>query len=55
VSSHSDNNAGDQTTTTSVGKIDELDTGNNSPCGNGKITTNSNFGHFVYMGIKLMF
>ena len=36
VSSSSDNNAGDQgTTTTSFGKIDELDTGNNSPCGDG--------------------
>jgi hypothetical protein len=38
VSSNSDNNAGNQTTTTSIEKIDELETGNNSPCGKGKRT-----------------
>ena len=39
VSSSSDHNAGDQgTTTTSFGKIDELDTGNSSPCGDGECT-----------------
>ena len=36
VSSNSENIPGDQTTTTSIGKADELDTGNSSPCNDGK-------------------
>ena len=44
VSSSSDHNAGDQgTTTTSFGKIDELDTGNNSPCGDGMFFRQNQF------------
>ena len=36
VSSNSENIPGDQTTTTSIGKADDLDTGNSSPCNDGK-------------------